>query len=157
MALSARDRNGLPIACANLKGEQHDVCTFALPERFAACQLGAFMPRSFLQRRVLKRSRSVLPGALWPAAYFGTTWHNGFKLYWDKLNAAGGVNGTTVAYEQEDDKADPREGTLVAQKFCDDDEVLIGLVNFNSGVAQSTLPIYEECSLPTMTFGSTRR
>lgn len=89
-----------------------------------------------------------------PQAYFGTTWHNGFKLYWDKLNAAGGVNGTTVAYEQEDDKADPREGTLVAQKFCDDDEVLIGLVNFNSGVAQSTLPIYEECSLPAMTFGS---
>ncbi|MFP5076099.1 branched-chain amino acid ABC transporter substrate-binding protein [Rhizobium sp. YIM 134829] len=89
-----------------------------------------------------------------PQAYFGTTWHNGFKLYWDKLNAAGGVNGTTVAYEQEDDKADPREGTLVAQKFCDDDNVLIGLVNFNSGVAQSTLPIYEECSLPTMTFGS---
>lgn len=89
-----------------------------------------------------------------PQAYFGNTWHNGFKLYVDKLNAAGGVNGTTVAYNQQDDKADPREGTLVAQKFCDDDNVVIGLVNFNSGVAQSTLPIYEDCSLPTMTFGS---
>ncbi|MCF3639265.1 branched-chain amino acid ABC transporter substrate-binding protein [Rhizobium sp. TRM95111] len=89
-----------------------------------------------------------------PQAYFGTTWHKGFMLYWDKLNAAGGVNGTTVKYNQQDDKADPREGTLVAQKFCDDDDVVIGLVNFNSGVAQSTLPIYEDCSLPTMTFGS---
>ncbi|MFT4150674.1 MAG: branched-chain amino acid ABC transporter substrate-binding protein [Paracoccaceae bacterium] len=89
-----------------------------------------------------------------PQAYFGTTWHNGFKLYVDKLNAAGGVNGVTVAYDQQDDKADPREGTLVAQKFCDEDSVIIGLVNFNSGVAQSTLPIYEDCTLPTMTFGS---
>lgn len=89
-----------------------------------------------------------------PQAYFGTTWHNGFKLYIDKLNAAGGANGVTVKIDQEDDKADPREGTLVAQKFCDNDDVVIGLVNFNSGVAQSTLPIYEDCSLPTMTFGS---
>ena len=89
-----------------------------------------------------------------PQATFGITWHNGFKLYVDALNAAGGVNGTTVAYEQEDDKADPREGTLVAQKLCDNDDVVIGLVNFNSGVAQSTLPIYEDCGLPTMSFAS---
>ncbi len=89
-----------------------------------------------------------------PQAYFGTTWHNGFKLYIDKLNAAGGANGVTVKIDQEDDQADPRQGTLVAQKFCDDDNVIIGLVNFNSGVAQSTLPIYEDCSMPTMTFGS---
>ncbi|MXN17945.1 ABC transporter substrate-binding protein [Pseudooceanicola sp. GBMRC 2024] len=87
-------------------------------------------------------------------AYFGSTWHNGFKLYWDTLNKEGGANGITVAYDQQDDKADPREGTLVAQMFCDDDDVKIGLVNFNSGVAQSTLPIYEDCDLPTMTFGS---
>jgi branched-chain amino acid transport system substrate-binding protein len=89
-----------------------------------------------------------------PQAYFGSTWHNGFKLYIDKLNAAGGVNGTTVKIDQQDDQADPRQGTLVAQKFCDEDDVVLGLVNFNSGVAQSTLPIYEDCSMPTMTFGS---
>lgn len=87
-------------------------------------------------------------------AYFGRTWHNGFKLYVDRMNEAGGVNGVTVNYSQQDDRADPREGTLVAQRFCDDDAVVIGLVNFNSGVAQSTLPIYEDCTLPTMTFGS---
>jgi len=87
-------------------------------------------------------------------AYFGTTWHNGLKLYWDKLNKEGGVNGVTVVYNQQDDKADPREGTLVAQMFCDDEDVKIGLVNFNSGVAQSTLPIYEDCTLPNLTFGS---
>lgn len=87
-------------------------------------------------------------------AYFGNTWHNGFKLYVNALNAAGGVNGVTVAFDQQDDKADPREGTLVAQMFCDDEEVVLGVVNFNSGVAQSTLPIYEDCGLPNMTFGS---
>jgi len=89
-----------------------------------------------------------------PQAFFGSTWHNGFKLYVDALNAAGGVNGTTIAYDQEDDKADPREGTLVAQKICDNAKVKIGLVNFNSGVAQVTLPIYEDCGLGTMSFAS---
>lgn len=89
-----------------------------------------------------------------PQAFFGSTWHNGFKLYVDALNAAGGVNGTTIKYVQGDDKADPREGTLVAQKFCDDKSIVIGLVNFNSGVAQSTLPIYDDCGLPNMTFAS---
>jgi len=89
-----------------------------------------------------------------PQAYLGTTWHNGFKLYVDGLNAAGGVNGVTIRYSQQDDKADPREGTLVAQKLCDDEDVVVGLVNLNSGVAQSTLPIYEDCGLPTITFAS---
>ncbi len=89
-----------------------------------------------------------------PQAFFGSTWHNGFKLYVDQMNEAGGANGITVRYDQQDDKADPREGTLVAQRFCDDESVLIGLVNFNSGVAQSTLPIYEDCGFPTMTFAS---
>ena len=89
-----------------------------------------------------------------PQAYFGTTWQNGFKLYVDSLNAKGGVDGTTVNYDQEDDKADPREGTLVAQKLCDNSAAVIGLVNFNSGVAQSTLPIYEDCGLGTMSFAS---
>lgn len=89
-----------------------------------------------------------------PQAFFGSTWHKGFKLYVDKLNAAGGVNGVTINLDQQDDKADPREGTLVAQKFCDNSKVVIALVNFNSGVAQSTLPIYEDCGLATMTFGS---
>lgn len=87
-------------------------------------------------------------------AYFGSTWHNGFKLYVEKLNADGGVNGTKIQIDQQDDKADPREGTLVAQKFCDNDSITIALVNFNSGVAQSTLPIYEDCELPNMTFAS---
>lgn len=89
-----------------------------------------------------------------PQAYFGTTWHNGFKLYVDTLNEAGGVNGTKIKIDQEDDKADPREGTLVAQKFCDNSAIKLALVNFNSGVAQATLPIYEDCGLANMTFGS---
>lgn len=87
-------------------------------------------------------------------AFFGSTWHNGIKLYVDKVNAAGGVNGVTISINQQDDKADPREGTLVAQLFCDDEDVKIAIVNFNSGVAQSTLPIYEDCTMPNMTFGS---
>jgi branched-chain amino acid transport system substrate-binding protein len=117
----------------------------------AALVTGTVLAGPVLADEITVGMAAPLSGA---QAYFGSTWHNGFKLYVDALNAAGGVNGTTINYIQEDDKADPREGTLVAQKFCDNDDVVIALVNFNSGVAQATLPIYEDCGLPNMTFGS---
>lgn len=89
-----------------------------------------------------------------PQAVFGTTWHNGIKIYFDEVNAAGGIDGDTLTLVQLDDKADPREGTLVAQRFCDDDAILAVIGHFNSGVVQATLPIYNECGMPDVIFGS---
>ncbi|ODN71237.1 branched-chain amino acid ABC transporter substrate-binding protein [Methylobrevis pamukkalensis] len=89
-----------------------------------------------------------------PQALFGVTWHNGIKMYFDEVNAKGGVNGKTFVLEQLDDKADPREGTLVAQKLCDDDNVKAAIGPFNSGVAQASLSIYGECGMPQLVFGS---
>jgi len=33
-----------------------------------------------------------------------------------------------------DDQGDPKQGTLVAQRFCDDEAMLSVIANFNSGV-----------------------
>lgn len=89
-----------------------------------------------------------------PQAYFGVTWQNGMKIYFDDLNKAGGVAGHTFKLVQLDDKADPREGTLVAQKFCDDSNTLAVLGHFNSGVVLATLPVYSDCGIPDVEFGS---
>ena len=69
-----------------------------------------------------------------PQAVFGVSWQNGMKLYFEQVNKAGGVAGHTFKLMQLDDKADPREGTLVAQKACEDDSVIALLGHFNSGV-----------------------
>jgi branched-chain amino acid transport system substrate-binding protein len=89
-----------------------------------------------------------------PQAYFGTTLQNGMKMYLDEVNAAGGINGNTFVFRGEDDKADPREGTLVAQKFCDDDSIVAVMAHFNSGVTLPTLPVYSDCNLPQVVIAS---
>ncbi|WP_137389814.1 branched-chain amino acid ABC transporter substrate-binding protein [Rhodoligotrophos defluvii] len=89
-----------------------------------------------------------------PQAYFGTTLQNGMRMYFDEVNAAGGINGNTFVFHGEDDKADPREGTLVAQKFCDDDSIVAVLAHFNSGVALPALPIYSDCGMPQINIAS---
>jgi branched-chain amino acid transport system substrate-binding protein len=92
-----------------------------------------------------------------PQAVFGVSWQNGMKLYFDEVNKAGGVAGNTFSLLQLDDKADPREGTLVAQKACEDDNVLALLGHLNSGVTLATLPIYSDCGMPVLEFGSNPR
>lgn len=89
-----------------------------------------------------------------PQAFFGVTWQNGMQLYLDEVNKSGGVNGHTFKFVAVDDQADPRQGTLVAQKLCDNDAVKIVLGHFNSGVILPTLPIYAQCTMPDIIFGS---
>jgi branched-chain amino acid transport system substrate-binding protein len=89
-----------------------------------------------------------------PQAYFGTALHNGMRMYFEEANAAGGINGVTFVFESHDDKADPREGTLVAQRFCDDDDVVIALAHLNSGVTLPTLPIYADCGIGQVVLAS---
>src|SRR6516164_1045243 len=67
-------------------------------------------------------------------ALFGNTWQNGMQLAINEANAAGGVNGQKLVLVRQDDQGDPKQGTLLAQKFCDDDGVLAVIANFNSGV-----------------------
>lgn len=87
-------------------------------------------------------------------ALFGETLQNGMKMYFSEINAKGGVNGHTLTLVQGDDKADPREGTLVAQKFCDDEKVVGVLGHLNSGVQLAALPVYMDCAMPEVVLGS---
>lgn len=89
-----------------------------------------------------------------PQAFFGVTWQNGMRLYLNEVNKAGGVDGHTFKFLAMDDQADPRQGTLVAQKLCEDSKVMVVLGHFNSGVVLPTLPIYAQCNMPDIIFGS---
>jgi branched-chain amino acid transport system substrate-binding protein len=89
-----------------------------------------------------------------PQAFFGVTWQNGMRLYLDEVNKKGGVKGHTFTFSPLDDKADPREGTLVAQRFCEDSNVIAILGHMNSGVSLATLPVYSDCNMPDIVAGS---
>src|SRR5437773_6052427 len=67
-------------------------------------------------------------------ALFGNTWQYGMQLAIDEANAAGGINGQKLVLVRQDDQGDPKQGTLLAQKFCDDDSIVAVIADFNSGV-----------------------
>ncbi|MCL4369105.1 MAG: branched-chain amino acid ABC transporter substrate-binding protein [Actinobacteria bacterium] len=80
----------------------------------------------------------------------GQDYLNGIKLYVDKLNAAGGINGQKVEIMAEDDVMDPKNSTTVAQKLVDAKVVAV-LGPVTSGTAIPTLKIYGDANIPQLT------
>ena len=87
-------------------------------------------------------------------ALFGTTWQNGMQRANHEANAAGRINGQKLVLVRQDDQGDPQQGTLLAQKFCDDDSILAVIANFNSGVTIPSSDVYNRCGLPQVTNSS---
>jgi branched-chain amino acid transport system substrate-binding protein len=91
-------------------------------------------------------------------AHLGKDNENGARLAADEINAAGGlkVGGKTYRIEilGEDDKADPREGTLAAQKLID--AGVVGVVgHLNSGSSIPASKIYSDASVAQISPSST--
>lgn len=87
-------------------------------------------------------------------ALFGTTWQNGMELAVRQANEAGGVQGQKLVLVRDDDGGDPKQGTLIAQKHCDDAGMLAVVANFNSGVTIPSSDVYNRCGMPQVTNAS---
>ncbi len=81
-------------------------------------------------------------------AQFGQSQIDGAQLYFDQLNEKGGINGHKIVFRPLDDRADPRQGTLIAQQFCDDSDVVGVIGHMDSGVTMPALDIYSDCGMP---------
>ena len=80
-------------------------------------------------------------------AHLGKDNENGARLAVEEINAAGGVQAGGKTYKlelvAEDDKADPKEGTLVAQKLVDAGVVAV-VGHLNSGTTIPASKIYTD-------------
>ncbi len=92
---------------------------------------------------------SPLTGA---QAHYGKDNQNGAQLAIEELNARGvRIGGQTVKFELvvEDDQADPKVGTVVAQKLIDSGiKAMVG--HFNSGVTIPASKLYAEAGIPQL-------
>jgi branched-chain amino acid transport system substrate-binding protein len=83
-------------------------------------------------------------------AHLGKDNENGARLAVDEINAAGGlkIGDKTFVLElvAEDDKADPKEGTLAAQKLVDAGVVAV-VGHLNSGTTIPASKIYADASI----------
>ncbi len=90
-------------------------------------------------------------------AHYGKDNENGVRMAIEDLNAQNlTIGGKKVKFEiaAEDDAADPKQGTAVAQKLCD--AKVAGVVgHLNSGTTIPASKIYNDCGIPHVTGAAT--
>jgi branched-chain amino acid transport system substrate-binding protein len=90
-------------------------------------------------------------------AHYGKDNENGVRMAIDDLNAQNLViGGKKIKFEiaAEDDAADPKQGTAVAQKLCD--MKVSGVVgHLNSGTTIPASKVYNDCGIPHVTGAAT--
>lgn len=90
-------------------------------------------------------------------AHYGKDNENGVRMAIEDLNAQKmTIGGKIVKFEllAEDDAADPKQGTAVAQKLCD--AKVAGVVgHLNSGTTIPASKIYNDCGIPMVTGAAT--
>ncbi len=90
-------------------------------------------------------------------AHYGKDNENGVRMAIEELNAKKiKIGGKTIKFEisAEDDAADPKQGTAVAQKLCD--AKVAGVVgHLNSGTTIPASKIYNDCGIPHITGAAT--
>ena len=81
----------------------------------------------------------------------GVEQKQGVEVAVDEKNAAGGILGAKVVLLVADDRADATEGKVIAQRFCDDPQVLGVVGHVNSGVSIGASNVYAACRLGMLT------
>src|SRR6516225_3691663 len=88
------------------------------------------------------------------SAAFGAQLKQGVEQAVEDINAAGGILGQKIALSVGDDRADPKEGVSVANKFAADGvKFVIG--HFNSGVTIPASDVYLENGMVVITPAAT--
>lgn len=89
------------------------------------------------------------------AAEYGTQLERGVRMAVDEINAAGGINGRTVELDICDDKCDPYEASLCAQKMTSNQDIFAVIGHVCSSCTLAAGPIYDAAGLTDMTVSST--
>ncbi len=88
------------------------------------------------------------------SAAFGAQLKNGAEQAVEDINAAGGILGQKITITVGDDRADPKEGVSVANKFVGDGvKFVVG--HFNSGVTMPASEVYQENGILEITPAAT--
>jgi branched-chain amino acid transport system substrate-binding protein len=88
------------------------------------------------------------------SAAFGAQLKKGAEQAAEDINATGGILGEKIVLSFGDDRADPKEGVSVANKFVGDGiKFVVG--HFNSGVTEPSSKVYEENGILMITPAAT--
>ena len=83
-----------------------------------------------------------------PAAQLGLDMQLGASLYFDKVNAQGGVNGRKILLKTLDDGYEPPRAVANTRRFIDEDRVFALFGYVGTPTTQAVLPIFTEARVP---------
>lgn len=83
-----------------------------------------------------------------PQAENGVNYANGIKLYFDQVNAKGGVHGRKLNLVVLDDAYDPKRTAQNTQKLIEEDKVFALFGYAGTGPALAALPLAEKAQIP---------
>lgn len=86
-----------------------------------------------------------------PVAAYGEGARDGIMLAFDKINAAGGIDGKQIKYIVEDNKGDQAETTNVVNKLISKDKVVAIIGPVISGTSNVAAPICNKEKIPMIT------
>jgi len=89
------------------------------------------------------------------ASTFGVSTRNGDEMMVEEWNAKGGVLGKQVELVFVDDKGDPTEGAIAAQKLINEDKVIAVAGTVMSKVSLAVAPICQSAGIPMVAPTST--
>lgn len=89
------------------------------------------------------------------SAQDGESGLEGVKLGIKLINESGGVDGIPLELVISDDKGDPKEAAIVANKSVQDERILAVIGHYNSSCTLAGAPIYNDAGLVEIAFGST--
>ena len=72
-----------------------------------------------------------------PNAQYGAQWKASFDLAIEQIKAAG---GPAIEYVFEDSQSDPRQSVAIAQKFVNDDRIVMEIGDFSSTASMAASP-----------------
>ena len=90
---------------------------------------------------------SVL-SATGPASFLGEPEDKTLRLYVDKINAAGGVNGKKIELVIYDDGGDANKARTFATRLVEDDEVVAMVGGSTTGTTMAMIPVFEDAKIP---------
>jgi branched-chain amino acid transport system substrate-binding protein len=88
-------------------------------------------------------------------ALHGDHFKKALEMAAEEINAKGGIGGKKVAFTYSDDKSDPKEAAMVAQKFATMKDLFCVLGPIQSSCALAGLPIYQKAKLVLMSPSNT--
>ncbi|NGX97905.1 MAG: ABC transporter substrate-binding protein, partial [Candidatus Afipia apatlaquensis] len=88
-----------------------------------------------------------------PASFLGEPEDKTLRMYVEKINAAGGINGKKVELIVYDDGGDASKARTFATRLIEDDKVVAMAGGSTTGTTMAMIPVFEEAQVPFISFG----